>query len=559
MRNFAFPVLTLIILLSLPAAVQSQITQNWAKSVSASSASNAHIATDLSGNVYVAGNSSTPAYTLIKYNSAGTLQWSITGAPGTSGATGQFGVAGVATDNAGNAYLVSNGASAILVAAFNPSGVQLWATTLNTGGRGATANVMTVDGAGDVFIGGQVYMSTASSPFEYMTARVTGGVQKYLSTFEGSANQFSYVTGMTCDAAANAYVTGVSVGAHTYLTRNIGGFFTIRQDSSFDMTTIKYDSSGNALWTNVYNEGFGAADFGFSVAVDPTSGNVYAVGQTSSSTGLIGDLIAYSSTGSELWIDQSTTIQNNTSIVVDPSGNIITGGTQNFNISKYTSAGTLSWSYSNASISIHGGGFDGHMSMALDKSGNCYTTGGNSNNTEYFTAEITSAGGLAWTTTYTSGGSASSTGIAVYTPSSRFGLIVYPQINVTGAAANSTNFTTVQYNYHPVNQLGYNPETMTGLDNALPTDKTAQLFNFPNPFHGSTTISYTLANDSHVTLQVFDQSGKRIASLLDADQKAGTYTLPFTAARLAPGVYHYQVVATSAQGNFIQTKQMLIL
>jgi hypothetical protein len=61
-----------------------------------------------------------------------------------------------------------------------------------------------------------------------------------------------------------------------------------------------------------------------------------------------------------------------------------------------------------------------------------------------------------------------------------------------------------------------------------------------------------------VTIQVLDQSGHAIAVLFDSNQNAGSYTLPFTASRLAAGIYHYRILATSSHGNFIQTKQMLI-
>jgi hypothetical protein len=197
--------------------------------------------------------------------------------------------------------------------------------------------------------------------------------------------------------------------------------------------------------------------------------------------------------------------------------------------------------------------------MALDKSGNCYITSPLSNVTDYFTAEISSAGSLAWSTTYSTGGSGGSSGIAIYTPVSRFGMIVYPQINVTGNAANGTNFTTIQYTYRPINTLSYHADSLTGLDDMLARTPPEQLFNYPNPFHGSTMISYSLSNDSHVTLQIYDQSGKLLATLFEGDQKAGTYKLPFTSSRLAAGIYHYRIAATSSQGNFIQTKQMLIL
>jgi hypothetical protein len=558
MRNLYYIAAVAASTLSLPSVVSGQLTQNWVVGYSASSPTNAHIATDGSGNIYIAANTSVTGYTLLKYNSAGTGQWATTSAAGTSlTGVGVIGVVGVKTDNAGNVYVVSNGSSGIVVAAYNPSAAQLWSTVVNTGGGTASARVMTADGAGNVYIGGQITASPTIHAWAYMTIRVSGGVQKYLSTFEGSGNQFSSVTGIACDATGNAYVTGTAVGIHTFIT-HLGRFPLIRRDTTFDMTTIKYDSAGNAAWTNVYHAAYGGTDFGFGVAVDP-SGNVYALGQSSMSTGLLGDLVQYSSGGVQQWVYQNSTSPNNESIAIDPSGNIFTSGVSNFNISKFTPTGALSWSYSNSSISLLGNYLGGYLSMALDKGGNCYITSPLSNSTDYFTAEITSAGGLGWTSTVSTGGQGGSSGIAIYTPVSRFGMITYPQINVTGVSGNNTNFTTVQYSYHLINHLNEESGAQTGLDNSLATIPAERLFNYPNPFRGSTTISYTLTHDSRVTLQVYDQNGKLVTSLFEGDQGAGTYSVPFTAARLVSGIYHYRLLAVSPFGNFIQTKSLSIL
>ena len=47
--------------------------------------------------------------------------------------------------------------------------------------------------------------------------------------------------------------------------------------------------------------------------------------------------------------------------------------------------------------------------------------------------------------------------------------------------------------------------------------------NYPNPFNPVTTLSYTIPQDGHVTLTVFNLSGKPIARLMDRYQSAGTY------------------------------------
>jgi hypothetical protein len=173
--------------------------------------------------------------------------------------------------------------------------------------------------------------------------------------------------------------------------------------------------------------------------------------------------------------------------------------------------------------------------------------------------EVSSAGSLVWSTIY-NGGPTGSSGIAIFTPTPRLpAQPVYPEITVTGTADNNANFTTIQYSYQPVNKLVANaPDSLTGLSASLATSFAAQFSNFPNPFHSSTTITYTLPNDSHVTLQVYNNTGKLIALLADDDESAGPHTLPFNTGSLAPGIYPYRLVAISPQGTFTQTKQMLI-
>ncbi len=563
MRTAIFIPAFLLAVLSFPGAVRSQITQDWAEVFPAQSAINPQITTDGSGNIYVAGNAAYPGYILLKYNSAGALQWGLSGPSGSS-KTGGIGIVGVGTDNAGNVYLVTNAAAGIFAAAFNSSGTQLWSITLPLTGLSPTAWVMTTDGSGNVYIGGQIYTSTSIPSYSFMTIKITGGVEQWLSTFRGTGDTYNEVKGIKADASGNVYVTGTSGGAHIYIN---GRFGAITRDVSYDITTIKYGPSGNAIWTNTYNAGYDWQDYAFSLAVDPTSGNVYALGQSANTSTfvLVGDVIAYSSAGSQLWLANNSISQNNTAIAVDPSGNVLTGGefipnNNGFNISKYASTGSLTWSYSNTAFPIEGTPIGFSFSMALDKQGNCYVTGPQTGTNNYTTAEVSSGGVLAWSIAYAAGGGAGPSGIAIFTPASRFGGIIYPQINVTGTTGNSANFATVQYQYHPENtNASYNPENLTGLDNALATVLAPRLSNFPNPFRGATTITYTIPNDSHVAIQVFDQSGHTITALFDGKQNAGSYTVPFAASGLAPGIYHYRIVATSPQGSFVQTKQMLIL
>jgi Beta-propeller repeat len=71
MRIFTLLPAIIVFFLAFPVIVRCQITQNWARSFTASNGYNPHITTDGSGNIYVAGSTASTAYTLIKYNSAG--------------------------------------------------------------------------------------------------------------------------------------------------------------------------------------------------------------------------------------------------------------------------------------------------------------------------------------------------------------------------------------------------------------------------------------------------------------------------------------------------------
>ncbi len=81
--------------------------------------------------------------------------------------------------------------------------------------------------------------------------------------------------------------------------------------------------------------------------------------------------------------------------------------------------------------------------------------------------------------------------------------------------------------------------------------------NYPNPFNPKTRIKYFLLNNEFVTLKIFDVGGREIITLVNVNQKRGTYEIEFDASRynLSSGLYFYHLIA----GNFIQTKKMILL
>ncbi len=84
--------------------------------------------------------------------------------------------------------------------------------------------------------------------------------------------------------------------------------------------------------------------------------------------------------------------------------------------------------------------------------------------------------------------------------------------------------------------------------------------NYPNPFNPSTTIHYTIQERSHVTLGIFDVSGRRIARLVDSVQEEGMHEEKWygwnkEGAVVSSGVYFYKLRA----GKKRITKKMILL
>jgi hypothetical protein len=79
-------------------------------------------------------------------------------------------------------------------------------------------------------------------------------------------------------------------------------------------------------------------------------------------------------------------------------------------------------------------------------------------------------------------------------------------------------------------------------DEAMPSE--FQLMaNYPNPFNPSTTIRYAVPMSSPVRLSVFDTLGRRVAVLVDSQQKAGWHDVTFQSGSLSSGMYFYRMEA----------------
>ena len=81
---------------------------------------------------------------------------------------------------------------------------------------------------------------------------------------------------------------------------------------------------------------------------------------------------------------------------------------------------------------------------------------------------------------------------------------------------------------------------------------------YPSPFNPTTTISFALPEAAHVRLEVFDALGRRVATLVEDDYRAGWHEAVFEASSLASGVYLYRLEAEGATGRFNGTGKVLL-
>jgi hypothetical protein len=79
--------------------------------------------------------------------------------------------------------------------------------------------------------------------------------------------------------------------------------------------------------------------------------------------------------------------------------------------------------------------------------------------------------------------------------------------------------------------------------------------NYPNPFNPLTTIRFSIAEESNVSITVSNSLGEEIETFLNERMNAGSYEISFDADLLPSGIYFYTLTAR----NFIETKKMILL
>ena len=302
-------------------------------------------ATDANGNVYVAGvtyggldgNTLTgnADFFLTKYDATGIKLY-----------TKQMGVAGVntvanavATDASGNVYVAGfteggldgntpTGISDFFLTKYDPSGTKLYTKQMGASGVNTSASRVTTDASGNVYVagftGGGLDGNTPTSAKDlFLTKYDVTGNKLYTKQMDGM--------GLTGE------VGGIDANGNVYYTGYTGiGLDGNTQTGTMDLFLIKYSASGIKLYTKQMGV-VGHFVRGYSTATDANS-NTYVTGYTDG--GLDGNtlmgtndffLTKYDASGNKLYTRQLGVAGKSTSpssVAVDADGSVyVTGNT----------------------------------------------------------------------------------------------------------------------------------------------------------------------------------------------------------------------------------------
>ena len=100
-------------------------------------------------------------------------------------------------------------------------------------------------------------------------------------------------------------------------------------------------------------------------------------------------------------------------------------------------------------------------------------------------------------------------------------------------------------------------EPQVGIEDYQVSIVNSQLSNYPNPFNPTTTISFSLQNNSNVELSIYNIKGQKVKQLISGIRQLpeGQHSVVWDAENQASGIYFYKLKV----GEFEEIKKMILL
>lgn len=129
-------------------------------------------------------------------------------------------------------------------------------------------------------------------------------------------------------------------------------------------------------------------------------------------------------------------------------------------------------------------------------------------------------------------------------------------ISVPSLGSPWENVTLFDFSGELLSSISVFDSIASGIPSSSNMDYSYKLYqNYPNPFNPKTTISFSIPEQSFVTLKIFDVLGNSVARLINEEKPAGNFKIEFNGDNLPSGVYFYRIQS----GNFTETKKLILL
>jgi hypothetical protein len=252
---------------------------------------------------------------LIKYNSAGVLQW-----------VRYFNGIGNGVDKGyalaldsvhSNVYVTGSTMSSssnedYIIIKYNDSGVEQWARTYNeTGNYTDFGTHVAVDPQGNAYINGMTRIRWNNYECTTIKYDSTGNMQ-WVNKYSGPANRICQPNSMVTDKNGNVYIVGLTLNDH----------------NQYLCATIKYNTQGQQQWVQLYFEAPDYNDKGSNIALD-NQGNIYVAGEGWFNSSIDFLIIKYNQEGVQQWADRydiSKKINTASFIAVNRFNEVFVGG-----------------------------------------------------------------------------------------------------------------------------------------------------------------------------------------------------------------------------------------
>ncbi|MFI5406804.1 MAG: SBBP repeat-containing protein, partial [Nitrososphaerales archaeon] len=258
----------------------------------------------------------------------------------------------------------------------------------NTYNSASTMRGMVVSPSGNVYVSGHPAV-TSSESRDFVTVKYnSSGNFQWVKRFNYTA--IDQVSDMTIDQNENIFITGTSI---------------IPSVQTFAVT-VKYNSSGDSLWTNIYSHKNFQNNIADKIILDE-SGEMYVSVYYYTGNNIGHGIIKVNSSGTLQWYSSLKSFCTPNSIKEDTEGNIYITGFGGFNQSmwdyitmKCDSSGNIKWIRTyNGPANENDQAYD----IEIDHFGNVYVTGGSTGigtNHDFATIKYDSLGTEQWVLRY---------------------------------------------------------------------------------------------------------------------------------------------------------------